>query len=345
LALHDDLRDVSESFYYRTDFLMATPSSNKDLSLKWLELFQTYARTHSLQATATETGLSISTVSHHLRNLEEHLGVALFDHARRPMVLTPTGRNFLRNIAQAMQSIRKATAEASSGNVADASYLRVGTIEDLDSDVTPELAVHLSQKMPECNFLYHTGTSHEIIKMLRHRELDLGIVTSPAKSLNDLIDWPLLRDPFVAVLPKSAESSLPDIVAGHTKLPFLQFSSDLIIAAQIEAQLRRLGVQLPNKFECGNNQTLMAMVAAGAGWTITTPLLFSRARRFQPKLQMHPFPGKSFGRTLSLITSPDCARSVIDLVSSKVRQELTRQVIADTHRTIPWLNEQFTLID
>lgn len=324
---------------------MAIASSSKDLSLKWLELFQTYARTQSLQATAEETGLSISTISHHLRNLEEHLGVDLFDHARRPMVLTPTGRNFLRNITQAMQTIRKATAEASAGNVADASYLRLGIIEDLDSDVTPDLAVYLSQKMPDCNFLYHTGTSHEIIKLLRQRELDLGIVTTPHKSANDLVEWPLLRDPFVAVLPKAADASLPDIIAGQTKLPFLQFSSDLIIAAQIEAQLRRLGVQLPNKFECGNNQTLMAMVAAGAGWTITTPLLFSRARRFQPKLRMHPFPGKSFGRTLSLITSPDCAHSVVDLVSYKVRAELSRQVIADAQRTIPWLKDLFVLIE
>ncbi|MGC1495032.1 MAG: LysR family transcriptional regulator [Sulfitobacter sp.] len=324
---------------------MATQPSNKELSLKWLELFQTYARTHSLQATAEEAGLSISTVSHHLRNLEEHLGVALFDHARRPMVMTPTGRNFLRNITQAMQAIRKATAEASAGNVADASYLRVGTIEDLDSDVTPQLAVYLSQKMPVCKFLYHTDTSHEIIKMLRHRELDLGIVTTPLKPLTDLLDWPLLRDPFVAVLPTAADSSLPDIVAGKTKLPFLQFSSDLIIAGQIEAQLRRLGVQLPNKFECGNNQTLMAMVAAGAGWTITTPLLFARARRFQPKLRMHPFPGKNFGRTLSLIASPDCAQSVIDLVNYKVRSELNQQVILDTHLMIPWLKDQFTLVE
>ena len=85
---------------------MTAASSNKDLSLKWLELFQTYARTNSLQATAKETRLSISTVSHHLRNLEEHLGVDLFDHTRRLMVLTPTGRNFLRNIAQAMSYCR-----------------------------------------------------------------------------------------------------------------------------------------------------------------------------------------------------------------------------------------------
>lgn len=324
---------------------MTTPSSTKDLSLKGLELFQIYARTQSLQATAEESGVSVSTVSHHLRSLELHLGVDLFDHARRPMLLTPTGRNFLRNVTQGLQAIRKATAEASKGKLADASYLRVGTIEDLDSDVTPELAVYLSQQMPDCNFLYHTGTSHEINRMLRQRELDLGIVTTPLKPVNDLIASPLLRDPFVAVLPVAAESSVPDIVAGRTKLPFLQFSSDLIIASQIEAQLKRLGLQLPNKFECGNNQTLMAMVAAGAGWTITTPLLFARARRFQAKLRMLPFPGKGFARTLSLITSPDCADSVAELVIYKVRAELSRQVIADTHRNLPWLKDQFMLVD
>lgn len=324
---------------------MATPSSPKDLSLKGLELFQSYARTHSLRETAQEAGLSISTVSHHLRSLEDQLGVALFDHERRPMVLTAKGRSFLRNISQAMQTIRKATAEATTGSLTEASYLRIGTIEDLDSDVTPELAVYLSQQMKDCDFLYHTGTSHEIIRMVRHRELDLGIVTTPQGTLSDLQDWPILRDPFVAVMPVGAEASLPDVIAGGGKLPFLQFSSDLMIATQIESQLRRLGVQLPHKFECGNNQTLMAMVAAGAGWTITTPLMFSRARRFQPKLRMMPFPGKSFGRTLSLVGSPDCARAVMELVNHRLRSGLSRQVIADMHRSLPWLSDQFGLID
>ncbi len=324
---------------------MATPTLNKELSLKWLELFQIYARTLSLQATAKETGLAVSTVSHHLRNLEEHLGVALFDHTRRPMVITPTGQTYLLNITQALQTIRKATAEASAGNIANASHLRIGTIEDLDSDVTPELAVYLSQNMPDCRFLYTSATSSMILQMLRQRELDLGIVASPLKPANDLIDWPLLRDPFVVVLPVSTTSSLPDLVEGRSKLPFLQFASDLLIAGQIAAQMRRLGLQLPHKFECGNNQTLMAMVAAGAGWTITTPLLFARARRFHCDLRVLPFPGKGFARTLSLVSNADCAQSVIDLVSHKLRTELSRQVITDTHRTMPWLKDQFTLID
>ena len=321
------------------------PTSRKDMSLKALELFQVCARQGSLQATAKEVGMSISTVSHHLRSLEGHLGIDLFNHARKPMILTPKGQIFLRNIDNALLAIRKAKAEAMAGNVAEASYLRVGTVEDFDSDVMPELAVHLSVKMPGCDFLYHTASSREIIEMLRNRELDLGITTTPSERLRDVRDRPLLRDPFVVVLPIGNTISLDEVVAGKSKLPFLQFSNDLIIAGQIEAQLRRLGVALPHKFECDNNQTLMAMVAAEAGWTITTPLLFSRARRFQPDLSMHPFPGKRFSRTLSLIATPDCAGSVLDLVNKKVRSSLAQRVITPLHKSTPWLKDQFELID
>lgn len=324
---------------------MSRSSPSKDVSLKALELFQICARKGSLQATAAETGLSISTVSHHLRNLEDHLGVDLFNHNRRPMMLTPKGQIFLRNIDDALLSIRKAKAEASAGSVSEAIFMRVGSIEDLDSDITPELAVYLSKKMPECDFLYYTGSSNSIIDMLRNRHLDIGVSILPPERLTDLHYRPLFRDPFVVVLPAETEVSLAEVVANKSKLPFLQFSSDLIIAQQIEAQLRRLGFTLPNRFECGNNQILMAMVAAGEGWTITTPLLFSRARRFHPRLRMHKFPGKGFSRTLALMTTPDCSESIVDLVEQQTRTLIQNHVIAPFHTTTPWLRDHVNLID
>ncbi|MEO9777522.1 MAG: LysR family transcriptional regulator [Sedimentitalea sp.] len=324
---------------------MPRQASAKDLSLKSLELFQICAQKGSLQAAARETGLTVSTVSHHLRNLEDHLGVDLFNHARRPMVLTPKGAAFLRNIDGALFAIRKAKAEASAGSLTEASYLRVGTIEDFDSDIIPELAVFLSSCMPACDFMYQTESSHAIIDMLRNRQLDLGITAAPGERLGELQDRPLLRDPFIVVLPLINEQSLSDIVENRTKLPFLHFSGNLMIARQIESQLRRIGVTTPHKFECSNNQTLMAMVAAGAGWTITTPLLFSRAKRFQPKLRMHRFPGKSFSRTLALVATPDCSRSVIELVDDKMRNLIRNHALTPTHLSNPWLKDSFKLLN
>lgn len=54
-------------------------------------LFQLLAKSGSVQKVASDTGLSISTVSHHLKNLEDNIGVGLIDHSRRPMILTPSG--------------------------------------------------------------------------------------------------------------------------------------------------------------------------------------------------------------------------------------------------------------
>lgn len=324
--------------------MAAQVSGQKGLSLKALELFQICARQGSLQAASHETGLSVSTVSHHLRGLEAHLGVELFNHSRRPMVLTPKGRVFLRNIDDALQAIRKATAEATAGDIAEASHLRLGAIEDFDSDIIPELAVFLSRQMPRCDFTYQTDSSLSIIEMLRNRQLDLGVTTSPPERVRDLQDRPLLRDPFVVVLSAKQGPSLTDVIDGRAALPFLRFSSNLIIARQIEAQLKRIGLNLPHGFECGSNQTLMAMVAAGAGWTITTPLLFSRAKRFQPSLKMHQFPGKAFARTLAVVSTPDCSRSIRDLVDAQLRSLITTHAIAPFHKNTPWLKDSFALI-
>lgn len=324
---------------------MARTKAARDISLKSLELFQVYAKEGSLQAAARDAGLTVSTVSHHLRSLEDHLGVELFNHARRPMVLTPKGQVFARKIDEALRTIRKAKAEVSAGSVADASFLKVGAIEDLESDIVPYLAVSLTKTMPSCDFSYHTGVSHDLIGMLRNRQLDLGICTAPGETINDLQERPLLRDPFIIVLPRLASETLSQIMEGGAKLPFLRFSGNLMIARQIDTHLRRLGVTSPHRFECSNNQTLMAMVAANAGWTITTPLLFSRAARFHGDLRMHRFPGKAFARTLALMSTPDCSRSVVELVDAEMRDLIRQHVIEPLHASTPWLAESFQLIE
>ncbi|MEM1130305.1 MAG: substrate-binding domain-containing protein, partial [Pseudomonadota bacterium] len=237
-----------------------------------------------------------------------------------------------------------AEAEATAGNIAEASYLRVGAITDFDNDITPELAVFLSQHMPRCDFLFQSGTSAWIIDQLRNRHLDLGITGTPNERLHDLQERALLRDPFVVVLAVGEGQSVDDIVAGKTKLPFLRFSSNLIIARQIEAQLRRMNLTPPHGFECDNGYMLMAMVAARRGWTITTPLLFAMGQRWHTQLRMHPFPGKSFARTLSVLSTPDCSNSIVELVDSRMRTLITAHAVDPFRETSPWLKDSLMLI-
>lgn len=313
------------------------------LSLKWLEVFQLAARNGSVQDAAQEASLSISTVSHHLRQLETVLGVSLFDHGRRPMRLTPSGAVFLRHVDEAMQILRRAEIEAQTGQMADTRALSLAVIEDFDSEIAPELARLLSSAMPNCTFRHLTRPSHETLQMLRDQDVDIGIAARPQFDQGDLIEYPVLRDPFVLAVPATATADAALYLEGQSPLPLLRYSRDQIIGRQVDAQLRRLRRDLPNRFEFESNQTIMSMVAEGAGWAITTPTNYIRATRFQRQVSLLPFPDKGFARYLSVFTTDLHPSTAAEVVASTLRQLVQTRAIDPAVARIPWLSEVFTL--
>ncbi|MGJ8628960.1 MAG: LysR family transcriptional regulator [Sulfitobacter sp.] len=315
-----------------------------DLSLKWLEIFRLTAKLGSVQAVAKQTGLSISTVSHHLRSLEDQLGVSLVDHNRRPMTVTHAGGVFLKHIDEALNLIRKARAEVTLGNMTEARYLRLGLIEDFDSDIGPELAVYLAGAMPKCDFAHHTRFSRDILDLLKGQKLDVGIASHTGESLGNLQEYPLLRDPFVLALPASSSSDPEDYLSGSVNLPMLRYARDQQISTQIETQLRRLKINLPNRFEVESNQTMMAMIGAGTGWAVTTPTCYFRAQRFHDQVRLHPFPTKGFARYVSMVATAECAELVIGTINAKMRSLLQMRLITPAHEAMPWLKDSFHLL-
>ncbi len=315
-----------------------------NLSLKSLELFQQVAKSGSVQKVASDTGLSISTVSHHLRSLEDNLNVSLLDHSRRPMVLTPAGVNFLRYVEGGLRLIRKGEVQLKSGNLAEARELRLGIVDDFDSEIAPELAQLLAGAMPKCTFRHHTRPSHEIIQLLMENNLDVGVATRPVNDVPGLIEYPLLRDPFVIAVPASHSAAPEDFLAGTSGLPFLRYSSTQIIGARIEAHLRRIRVSLPNRFELESNQSIIGMVAAGSGWAITTPASYLRAKRFHRQVTLHPFPGKGFVRILSLFTTEVYVLPVAEMILATLRRLIDLHFMKVALREMPWLADSFYLM-
>ncbi|MDW3222094.1 MAG: LysR family transcriptional regulator [Paracoccaceae bacterium] len=315
-----------------------------DLSLKWLEVFRETAHLGSVQAVANETGLSISTVSHHLRSLEDQLGVSLLNHKKRPMTLTPSGLVFLKNVDQALKLIGKARAEVTLGSMADAQNLRLGLIEDFDSDIGPSLAVFLAAGMPRCDFAHHTRDSRDILAMLRLKKLDIGVANLPNDGLGDLIDFPMIRDPFVLALPAHTSTDPEDFLAGKSDLPLLRYVKTQQISQQVDTQLRRLKLDLPSRFEIESNQTMMAMIASGAGWSVTTPTCYFRARRFHGQVTLHPLPIKSFARYISLLATPECPGQVTAMINATMRDLVEKRLLDPAYEAMPWLKESFHLL-
>lgn len=79
--------------------------------LNAVRAFAAAARHQSFSLAAEELHVSHSAVSRHIKLLEEHLGVLLFERRIRQSVLTPAGQHFFEQVSAGLAQIASAAAE------------------------------------------------------------------------------------------------------------------------------------------------------------------------------------------------------------------------------------------
>jgi LysR family glycine cleavage system transcriptional activator len=80
-------------------------------SLKFLKTFQVAAKLQSFKAAAEELFVTPSAVSHQIKALEAHLGVALFERGVRTLTLTDAGAHYLEHINDIFSKLESVTEQ------------------------------------------------------------------------------------------------------------------------------------------------------------------------------------------------------------------------------------------
>ncbi len=178
----------------------------KGVTLRGLEVFEALAKTGSVAQAAEMTGLSQPAVSQQMRNLEKALDSELIDHGRRPMVLTAAGRSFLARTEAVLSELRLAQSELTVMDLSHLQALSIGLIDDFDNDLTPRLATILADSLTQCRFKMITASSHDIVQAMEARELHIAVAATAGGLHEGLVEYPLVRDPFILVAPRGALS-------------------------------------------------------------------------------------------------------------------------------------------
>ncbi len=318
---------------------------SKGVTLRGLEVFEALAATGSVAQAATLTGLSQPAVSQQLRNLETALDTDLIDHGKRPMRLTPAGHSFLMRAEAALGQLRLAQSELTVMDLAHLSALSIGLIDDFESDLTPRLITVLADSLTKCRFTLITAPSHKILEQVQDKRLHIAISASAGNVIDGILEYPLARDPFILVVPKGKVDPDGDIMQQLGGLPLLRYEREQLIARQIEAHLARQKLDFPERFEIGSHLALMAMVARGLGWAITTPLGYMRAERFHAEVDVLTLPFNPFARTISLFASTDWAGEVPVDVSHTMRRLIQTHMIDPALTQLPWLAGDLRALD
>tara|TARA_B110000008_G_scaffold267761_1_gene295187 strand:- start:19695 stop:20177 length:483 start_codon:yes stop_codon:yes gene_type:complete len=156
---------------------------------------------------------------------------------------------------------------------------------------------------------------------------------------------PVLTEPFVVAVAKGTIDHNQNIQKQLFDLPFIHYSARTVMGRQIEGHLTRQRIRLPNQFEFNNYHAILSMVADKTGWTITTPLGFLRAQRFQENVELIPLPFEKMSRTISLTARKDAMVRMPQEVAKILRPIIQEQVVASLTNRMPWLRESFRLLD
>lgn len=315
----------------------------KGLTLRGLEVFEALAASGSVAQAAALTGLSQPAVSQQLRNLETVLNVDLIDHTKRPMRLTHAGNNFLTRAEGALAQLRLAQSELTVMDLAHLSSLSIGIIDDFENDLIPRLTTILAESLTNCKLKLVTAPSHKILDAISQKRLQIAISASVGSAMDSVLELPLARDPFILVAPRGVARDGNDPALKN--LPFLRYEQEQLIGRQIESHIVRNQLEVEEKFEVGSHLALMAMVAAGIGWSLTTPLGYMRAGRFHDRVQAFPLPFKPFARTISLYASADWAMDVPLSIANTIRGLLQTHMIEPALTQLPWLAGDLKLLE
>lgn len=149
---------------------------SEPLSIRQLEVFVTLVDHGSFTKAAQALGLSQSTVSGHIADLERRLGTLVVERGRRNVKPTAAGEALLgpaRATLKAERTTRMAVEELT-GLLRGQLVLGGSTIPS--SYVLPQVIATFHERYPDITLRLVTGDSHTVLERIRASEVELGVV-------------------------------------------------------------------------------------------------------------------------------------------------------------------------
>ncbi|ROP62758.1 DNA-binding transcriptional LysR family regulator [Enterobacter sp. BIGb0383] len=243
------------------------------MELKWFEDFLSVARSLNFTRAADERHITQSALSRRIRQLEEWLGVPLFDRKTWPITLTPEGQTFLATAHDTVFSMNQLRNDLHQRFHSRTAVLRFAMLNTLSLTFFPDWIqrLNLHQQLGYirmCNskpsFMEHIATLHsgesDFLLTYAHDAVSLIHQLDPYPMLQLGREWaiPVCR-------PDSSGQPLYPIDNKGKPIPWLSYGSHSFFAHALAQMLSEHPLPLEPVYENGMSVNLKAMVLAGGG--------------------------------------------------------------------------------
>lgn len=146
------------------------------LDLHKLRIFLQVSQVGSFSAAADLLLMTQSGVSQHIQELENTLGIRLFDRKPRGVALTAAGQTLVAYAEQIFALVSEAETAVADAAKLSGGVIRVGATPGIGMYVLPGWISEFRTKHPHNQIALSTRTTAEIVALLRAGQLDLGII-------------------------------------------------------------------------------------------------------------------------------------------------------------------------
>lgn len=278
-------------------------ASLNDLSLRQLQYVVAVAETLGFHKAAERCHVSQPTLSAQVQQVEEVLGVALFERDRRRVLVTPAGEEVVARARRALREVEDLLAAAARMSEPFSGTLRLGIIPTIAPYLLPEVTPRLRAAYPKLALLFREEKTADVMRGLEEGALDAGIVALEA-DVGACAQAEIAKDEFVAALPKGHP------LAKKKRLALADLEGEAVLLLdeghcfrdQALALCSRVGAE-ETPFRATSLATLAQMVSSGGGVTLLPELAVPVENR-RGELEIRPFSGAAPSRTIALVWRP-----------------------------------------
>ena len=151
------------------------------MEIRVLKYFLTIAREENITRAAEQLHITQPTLSRQMMQLEEELGVRLFQRNRVSVTLTEEGRLLRRRAQEILELAEKAEQEIILNRETVTGTIGIGCGETRNMEGLSRLMTSFRQHYPEVVFHIYTANADDVKEKLENGTLDFGLLLEPVE--------------------------------------------------------------------------------------------------------------------------------------------------------------------
>jgi len=298
------------------------------MDLRHVRTFVTVAETGTVSKAAERLHVAQPALSRQIANLEDELGLKLFDRVGRRLRLTSEGERLLNDCRGLLNYARAVGEQAQVLRRGDVGVLRVSASPHLIEGIFPDFLRHYAARYPNVQVrLVDVAAGGEALAMLERGEIHLvqTIVRAIAPDEQRFASHPLAPMQMLAAChPKLKLGSDGSVEIGRlAPYPLLQATPDFAMRRNFDAACRLAGFTPNNVLESRAPHALLAMAEAGHGVAIIPSAL--RIHRYRVRVLRVTYRGKALEEPLAVLSDkrrplPAYAKVFCNMLAEHVRK-------------------------